>query len=107
MLALFLFAAILQYNDPDPIRWMAVYGLAAAACLLALFGRLWTPPLALLALAGLVWAATLGVKVIGRQSLADSEEGREMLGLLLVFGWMTYLAVESRRPRGAQQPSLT
>ncbi len=29
MAALFLIAAALQYNDPDPLRWLAVYGLAA------------------------------------------------------------------------------
>ena len=40
MAVLFLIAAALQYNDPDPLRWMAIYGLAVLACLLALAGRL-------------------------------------------------------------------
>lgn len=106
LLALFLFALVIQYNDPDPIPWMAVYGMAALACLLAFLGRLWWPPVALLGLAALVWAATLAVKVLGRQSLIDSEEGREMLGLLLVFAWMSYLAVD-RRWRQRAGPRLT
>jgi Transmembrane family 220, helix len=29
MAVLFLFAAVVQYNDPDPVRWMAMY---LAAC---------------------------------------------------------------------------
>jgi hypothetical protein len=44
MAVLFLVAAAVQYNDPDPLRWMAIYGLAGLACLLALAG--WLPRLA-------------------------------------------------------------
>jgi transmembrane protein TMEM220 len=33
MALLFAFAAALQFNDPDPIRWIAIYG---AACVLSL-----------------------------------------------------------------------
>ena len=40
MIAAFLFSVAVQYNDPDPIRWMLVYGLAALACILKLRGRL-------------------------------------------------------------------
>jgi len=58
MAALFAFAAAVQYNDPDPLRWMAIYGLAMLACGLALAGRLsWLPP-ALLGLIALIWAGT-------------------------------------------------
>ena len=51
MAVLFAFAAAVQYNDPDPLRWMAMYGLAMLACGLALAGRL---PRLLPALAGRV-----------------------------------------------------
>ena len=51
MAVLFAFAAAVQCNDPDPLRWMAMYGLAMLACGLALAGRL---PRLLPALAGLV-----------------------------------------------------
>lgn len=108
---LFVFAAAVQYNDPDPIRWMAIYGLAALACGLALAGRLprWAP--VVVGLAALVWAATLAPRVVGRVSLGDLfesyamksepvEEAREMGGLLIVAGWMAVLAVVgSRRAR--------
>jgi len=111
MAALFALAVVLQYNDPDPIRWMAIYGLAGLACLLALAGRL--PRLApvLLGLAALGWAATLAPGVVGRVSLGELfesyvmksepvEEAREMGGLLVVTAWMAVLALRRTRPAG-------
>ena len=108
MAVLFAIAAAVQYNDPDPLRWIAIYGLAGLACLLALAGRL--PRLApvLVGLAALVWAATLAPGVVGQVSIGDLfesyamksapvEEGREMGGLLIVAAWMTVLAVRGAR----------
>ena len=36
---LFLFSAILQYNDPDPYLWMPIYLYGAVLCWLAFRGR--------------------------------------------------------------------
>jgi len=106
MAALFAFAAAVQYNDPDPLRWMAIYGLAMLACGLALAGRLsWLPP-ALVGLIALVWAGTLAPGVVGRVSVGELfqsygmlspavEEGREMGGLLIVAVWMALLTLAS------------
>jgi Transmembrane family 220, helix len=104
MAAVFLFAAAVQYNDPDPVRWMAIYGLAALVCGLALAGRL--PRLApiVVGLAALIWAATIAPGVVGRVSVGDLfesftmksqpvEEAREMGGLLIVTAWMGLLAL--------------
>jgi hypothetical protein len=33
-------AALVQYNDPDPLLWIAIYGAAALCCALFLFGCL-------------------------------------------------------------------
>jgi hypothetical protein len=45
MLLLLTLGAAVQVNDPDPARWIAVYALAAAACLLSLLRRMqWTRP---------------------------------------------------------------
>ncbi len=30
--ALFVFCAVVQVNDPDPVRWMTVYGVSAVLC---------------------------------------------------------------------------
>lgn len=110
MAALFVFAAAVQYNDPDPLRWMAIYLAAAAACVLAILHRLprWLP--VVVGLAALAWAATLAPHVVGNVGWGEMveawemkdvriEEGREMYGLLIVAAWMTVLAVAHRRLR--------
>ena len=100
MFFLFLWAALLQYNDPDPILWAVTYGLAAVFSLAAVLGRPTRILPALLAAVALLWSGSLALRVLGKQSLVESEEGREMLGLLLVFLWMTTLALGTRsRPR--------
>ena len=110
MLLLFTFGAAVQLNDPDPVRWIAVYALAAAACLLSLLRRLhWTLP-AILGVGTLVWAATLAPHVIGRVPFGDMfgafemrnvgiEKSREMYGLLIIAAWMTVLGLRARRLR--------
>ncbi len=42
--AVFLLSAYMQYNDPDPIAWIAIYGYGALVCTLAFFkkdNRIW------------------------------------------------------------------
>jgi hypothetical protein len=109
MAILFLFACAVQYNDPDPLQWMTIYGLAALACGLWLGRRLprWMP--AVVGIAALGWAVVLAPGVVGRVSIGDLfesyamksepvEEAREMGGLLIVASWMVVLAVLSPRP---------
>ena len=61
----------MQYNDPDPVQWMAIYGAAALACILALVRRLWRWYAVGVALVAAVWAATLAPVVIGHVALRD------------------------------------
>jgi hypothetical protein len=102
MALLFAFSLIVQYNDPDPIRWMLVYGGAALACVLAVVGRLprWLP--ALVGLAAVIWIAIWLPRVLGQVGVTEMfrevgmatmeiEEGREVIGLLLVAIWMLVL----------------
>ena len=108
MVLLFAFGAAVQLNDPDPARWIAIYSLAAIACLLSLLGRLhWTVP-ALLGAVAVVWAATLSPLVLGRVPFGemfgawemkniDVEQSREMYGLLIIALWMLVLALRTRR----------
>jgi len=35
----FLFAAAVQYNDPDPVHWMLLYLTSALGCVLAATGK--------------------------------------------------------------------
>jgi hypothetical protein len=108
MTLLFLFAVAVQYNDPDLLRWVAIYGLAALACGLALAGRLRRPVPVIVGLVALAWAVTLAPGVVGRVSLGDLfesyamksgpvEEAREMGGLLIVTVWMGVLALRGAR----------
>ncbi len=103
MLMAFLFSVVVQYNDPDPVRWMLLYGLAALNCLLSLRGRLRWPLPSVVGTVALLWALLLAPGVIGKTtfgSLFESfemantvvEEAREMGGLLIVAAWMAVLA---------------
>jgi hypothetical protein len=101
-LLMFAFAVIVQINDPDPLPWIAIYGAAAAACLLSIMGKLpWWFAVAT-GIVALAWAATIAPRVIGLVPFLDMfaefemkdigvEESREMYGLLLIGGWMAML----------------
>ena len=100
---LFALAVVVQYNDPDPLGWMAIYGAAAAACGLSVARRCprWLPPAILLVAA--LWAFSLargGASDVAtffdlfaewEMKNVRYEEAREMWGLLIVAGWMAVL----------------
>ena len=110
MALLFLFGAAVQYNDPDPLRWIVIYGAAAVACLLAVARRLRWWMAALVGVIALIWAATLLLatlpnvriaELFGAWEMANAriEEGREMYGLLIIASYMAVLAVFTSRRR--------
>ena len=113
--ALFLLGAVVQYNDPDPLRWAAIYLAAAIACLLAVLGRVhWVLPAAI-GLVAVAWAVTLAPSVIGavepgelvgawEMKDARVEIGREMYGLLIIAAWMIVIVISELRSR-ARHPS--
>ena len=101
---LFLFAVAVQYNDPDPLRWMAIYAAAAATCALWLFRKLplWLPVAT--GVVALLWALDWGRTAWGGPSFfslfehwemksVPIEEAREMWGLLIVAGWCAVMSV--------------
>ena len=107
MAAMFLLSAVLQYNDPDPLRWIALYAAAALACVIA--GRTssgwWLA--ALVGAVSLAWAVVLSpvlpemrLDELARKMKAETpriELSRELLGLVIVFAWMVVVIVVSRR----------
>jgi hypothetical protein len=108
--ALFLLGAAVQYNDPDPLRWMAIYLAAAASCALAAVGKLRWPAPAAVGVVALVWAAVLAPQVVGtvrpdelvgawEMKDARVEVGREMYGLLIIAIWMGSIVAGERRRR--------
>ncbi|HLU66550.1 MAG TPA: transmembrane 220 family protein [Kofleriaceae bacterium] len=104
----FAAAAAVQWNDPDPAPWIAIYGAAALACALA--GRVrwaWLVAAAVAA-ASIVWGAWIASGVGRAVPVGDLfrpmemkggpvEETREALGLALVALWMIALVVLERR----------
>lgn len=113
MIVVFLLSVAVQYNDPDGILWMAVYGLAAGLSAAYFFGRLrWTWAAALAAIAA-VWSVALYPRFAGRVTPAELvdafsmktaaiEFAREAGGLLIVVTWMAVLAfkAKSSTPQG-------
>ena|SRR6185369_11151010 len=106
-IAMFLMSVVVQYNDPDPVRWMAIYGLALFACILELTRTpRWSFP-AGIGLIALSWASSIMPKVHGVR-IGDLfqqwemknemvEQAREMGGLLIVSAWMIVLTVSAFR----------
>ena len=105
---LLMLAAAVQYDDPDPIRWMAAYGLGGIASGLASVKRCpeWLVALAFAVLA--VWGLAIipailqfrteSVTEMSRGTVVD-EEAREALGLFIGAAWCGALWYWLRRER--------
>lgn len=111
--ALFLLFAAVQYNDPDPLQWMAMYGFTGVATIFAAFERYHRLLLWLGILVNTVWMllclpAFMEWVQMGSPNLADEmkastpyiEQTREFLGLFL--SWMVLLWVGLRENRHSQ-----
>ena len=85
---MFLGFAAVQFNDPDPVVWIAFYGAAAAICGLSCTQWFRIPGAVVLGVGAAAAAVYLATRVIGKQHLLEDEEGREMLGLALTALWM-------------------
>ena len=108
---LFFLSAVFQYNDPDPVIWILMWGAAGAACLFFGIGKL---PMALpvaMAAIGLIWALALFPKILetsadirwrevfmqASMSNITVEWVREMGGLLIISAWMGVLVFLKRK----------
>jgi hypothetical protein len=113
MAVLFFVSAALQYNDPDPVQWMAIYGAAGLLAALAAWGRTATlgAPV-LVAAVAIAWSAFIATHLHGHfawHHLVESmhagtpqiEESRESLGLAIVAAWMLVLVFAGRGRRAA------
>jgi hypothetical protein len=114
MTALFVLSVAVQYNDPDPIQWMAIYGAGAVFSALAARGKpgvAWHWP-ALAAAIALVWGLFSIQPVWGTDAFAHMtdawemknlpiEEARETCGLLFTAAWLGVLAVVAAKTKRA------
>lgn len=103
---IFTLFALVQYNDPDPLIWAALYGGVAVHFILAALGRLNRMVLSLWLGASAGWMLTLAPAFfawlgMGLPNIAGSmkaeephiELTREFLGLLVVAlscGWLLW-----------------
>lgn len=100
-----LFAAV-QYNDPDPWRWAAMYAFITGVCMFAAFGKtnryvLWAGIAVCVVWMGALLPEFLNWIKLGAPNIAGSmkaetpfvEFTREFLGLgicLAVLGWQIW-----------------
>ena len=109
---LFLAFAYLQFNDPDPLLWVVIYGAVGVVCLLsALRGISSRLVLAFMAIL-LIYAATLApgfwtwITGSNKQELFGEmvyqkpyiEETREFLGLIMAAGVLAIVYFFPRKP---------
>lgn len=108
MAALFAVGALVQLNDPDPVRWFLLYLAASAGSGMVVLRQragLVAAPTAVIAL---VWAIVLGASMTEMaplSSLFDEiemksvviEETREVLGLGIITLWMLVIGIVSLR----------
>lgn len=108
--ALFVYAAAVNLNDPDPVQWVAIYAAGAVATGWAAWhpgGIPWWSPLLVGAIAA-AWAAAIGRRVRGQVRFGEIwsgfvadpgmktqliEEGREYYGLCITAGAMLLAAI--------------
>ena len=110
MVLLFLLSAAVQYNDPDPIQWMAIYLACAVVSGVSAAGRANWRGAAAVGVVALAWALTIAPRVVGTPGFPTFEFGegmkselieetREFFGLLIGAGWMVVVAVRARVAR--------
>lgn len=80
----FGYFASLQFNDPDPIRWIAVYTGAAIVSATSVFVPVPGWAFGVLASVAGLWAATLVPEILYTGVFSGNEPEREFGGLVLV-----------------------
>jgi len=95
---LFIVSAALQYNDPDPLIWIIIWGLSGLITLAYAFNRVsfLTPMIAgIAALIGFFYCYPEKFEgfEIGAGDIKNIEEAREAFGLLIIAVVMLILAL--------------
>lgn len=110
MTLLFGLAAAAQWNDPDPLRWVAFYLLAGATSLGAALGRGWRLLERLTAGIAAAVAIALAPALTGarreafaslRMERPDDELARELAGAAIVLVWSAGLVIRRQRLRAS------
>ena len=106
MVIVFLASAVIQHNDPDPLIWILIYGLAAAVSLVTVsWHRAWLLS-STLGVIAIVWSIALAPNFFGQVGFpeifesmtmksAEVEHTREFGGLLIIATWMAVVTLVS------------
>jgi hypothetical protein len=109
---LFLFACYVQLNDPDPLTWIGLYGVAVVISATVVMGR---PSLRLSAVAAGIYlvAVILWIEALPATSLdvfqhvdmstIEEEEVRELWGMILCLAWSSCVWLHARRIRSVAE----
>lgn len=101
MVLLFVLAAALQYNDANPMIWIAVYGVSSLLCVMFAIGKFPTVVGSLFAAGCLVASLVLFWKLLITDPAFKDELFNEAAGLFIVFLWISTLSWMQRRDRPA------
>lgn len=116
MVLVFLLSVAVQYNDPDPLVWMTIYGVCAVFAGLGAMGKhsaLAVPAAVIYWVGMFYWMPHKGVanpmNLITDVKMASLgvEEWREDGGLAICATWLTVQSVMwwLRRPKTAPEPT--
>lgn len=112
---MFLVFAFLQINDPDPVKWILIYGVMAVMCIMAIFefyprkgivGLLVVFLLySLVYVPGVIEWLTKDNKALLFDNIAKMqypyiEEAREFLGLLICIGVLIFQLARAKKKHG-------
>lgn len=81
----------MQYNDPDSLYWIGIYSFVALSSLLAMFDKL-NYYIIGAGFLGLLLLITNAFQTVEDWTF-DSEEGREIFGLIISCNWMGMLGI--------------
>ena len=111
--AVFGLCVAVQFNDPDPAAWIAIYAAAGLVCALLAFGAVGkraVVPAVVVGAVALVWLLTLLPSAVSflqsnkepvnftmKTGDAEEEEAREAGGLALVVAACAFVAGAARR----------
>jgi hypothetical protein len=113
--AMLLLFAGLQFNDPDPIRWMALYAGSAAISIALTLRLRWYPAAIIVGGIAAIWSGYLLARVVGLVDFSDLftkmsekggavEEAREAGGTAIVSLWLATAATIAKRRIAKSKP---
>lgn len=116
MALLFAASLCLQFNDPDPVRWIALYGAGSAIAFASFRGRKLSNVAWVLIVVCVIWMSLLGdsmaefvrrgdIRLLAATMKADDtviEETREFFGLFIVALYALLVAWPGRSPQPVQ-----